>query len=1839
MSLGQDLVVWPPGLVPGDLESYYDERVAAPNGAAVAGVGGLNSLAVAPPSGLEASSMGMAALGAQAPATSGVFEMSSPGVPQGVVGSLHQHTHPHSHHHGQHQAGTDRQPPAAAGPTHDTQLVNESYAQAYVAAVSLAARFQPPQFTIGDDIATDADMADLPEVLDLHQPALSHRGSMACTQDAVDGTGSLVLLPQCPQDQASALQTAVLPVLHLDKNALLEFLQAPQPAEHRTSTQRYFDGSQGTTPHSASYSSPTCSSQGSLPPYGLETYNYSSLPILTSPPINHHGNAGQSNNDDGNNNSNNNINSNNSNPANAGNGSNNVNVTHPSGHSNHGGSSGGNHHSHHNHVHHGHSIHPASSGNGVHPSPSSSASSVSSPAASLSSIASLGPSTSHLLNHPGPSAGHHSVHHGQHPSQQHLTSPSVTPSTIAVIASSGHLGGNGGSGNGGGGGGGGQNPNQNYPINHKQMLAQKYAAEELQNSAYSQMIVHGGGAAGLGLGGLGVGIGSGLGLMASSPTAGSALTSSPISTSSSTIGVGGAAGIGGMGGLSGNGGGSGPSVGGLQLDCSGVDPTGLLHPQLFMGTVDSMQAILCKDGSAVDLLEGAIAGVDLSLSKSHANTSLCPQNRIPSHIVNVNQRQDGVSVVRPPKKDRGGLQTGRRSPMSKDDGEMFCEECGLFYEKECLLHRVLIIEDETVQSRVFASLPSSHLLIQDISSSADGPPIYGVFSRKNIPRRTMFGPMEGVAIKISQKPTGPFPIFLSEDVNGYVILDTRDEERSNWMSLVRTATSPAEQNMAIVQQGGQIFFKTITQILPKTELKVWYSDAYAQRYRLPQDVYECFDCGRSYSTTDVLLQHMVNEHSETPHLSGKAASTVPGHSAVVGTGVSQEGQLCQVRKPKMPRYPSGGQWQEAPTGRQQHSTCQASNAVFMSTINEVRMFALRVGWPALSNASLYMVDPLVDAVGSRKSKRGYSLQASCAQELMSYNPEKALDAVEIIEHITQTMGPDCGGSLQNELMAAGGYGCIQPPISEHTLAEQSEQTQQQLPSITEQQHQQQQQQHDLSSQHPPTLASRENTAEFFTGDRCVDFPSVEAAVQVPVEAAVQVPVGAPVQAPVEAPVQAPVEAPVQAPVEAAVQASVEAAVQAPVEAAVQVPVEAPVQAPVETPPMVRTPLLSGKRPLDPEPAHASPERRYDIDQLDMSPTLVIDDADMYPPCKKKRPEARERGGFLAPRDEDPLPERVPDEPRVAASKISKFLQRRHEEVASRSPDATTASQLNSALNSMDSSVRSDETTSDSSGSSVQEGLPPLPQQKRFIKNIKNKHYVRADSNLSSVDNLDSPLPSEESACSMDVGVLPAGPSEPGGDGGGDGCAAAAVQQDHERAKSPKATFMTPLKKKLPKSITEEVAPKCKLPEPDPLGGEVQSAEVTSAGMEFGAEKTKPPPEAPVASGSEGKRSEFPCLVCDQSFPYVTSLRLHSKEHSTPEGYKCPRCPRVVGDFFMLRRHIRLYHIYPTTKSLRCDTCGKTFCQTDKFKRHIRVHETSDKKFKCDICGKILSRKDKLADHVRNIHSEENTQENCRKAEKTSQPTDVRKATPDSTQPTLSTPEKCRLKREGAGIQVRSFHCDRCGRGFRKRGMLAQHYAKQHPELPPEKTSLEDQFDKVISEFPCPYCDKSYKSSTKRKQHIEQNHPKAEVPQSYKTLAASVRVAYVRCPWCPSQYTVRCKLYAHQRAKHQKLLDILNVTGITEESWEKIDLEKKATCMEIQAAIEAELLQRKKQQEDVAAAAGSGSTSSHSTAMTPSASSRTKSNSRNSKKDPKNPTKKRSSLGSAGVAELNGASCP
>lgn len=55
----------------------------------------------------------------------------------------------------------------------------------------------------------------------------------------------------------------------------------------------------------------------------------------------------------------------------------------------------------------------------------------------------------------------------------------------------------------------------------------------------------------------------------------------------------------------------------------------------------------------------------------------------------------------------------------------------------------------------------------------------------------------------------------------------------NWMSLVKCARFPDEQNLIAVQVQGQIFYEACKEIGPGQELLVWYGDCYMQFLGIP----------------------------------------------------------------------------------------------------------------------------------------------------------------------------------------------------------------------------------------------------------------------------------------------------------------------------------------------------------------------------------------------------------------------------------------------------------------------------------------------------------------------------------------------------------------------------------------------------------------------------------------------------------------------------------------------------------------------------------------------------------------------------------------------------------------------------------------------------------------------------------------------------------------------------------------------------------------------------------------------------------------------------------------------
>lgn len=98
--------------------------------------------------------------------------------------------------------------------------------------------------------------------------------------------------------------------------------------------------------------------------------------------------------------------------------------------------------------------------------------------------------------------------------------------------------------------------------------------------------------------------------------------------------------------------------------------------------------------------------------------------------------------------------------------------------ENCTVHNVQTIADQPVPSRARATLPGSYLTINKlpISSIVPGGSIYAVFAKRNIPRRTQFGPIEGILCSndgIIAENT--LPLLYQTDSEEFLKIDVSDE--------------------------------------------------------------------------------------------------------------------------------------------------------------------------------------------------------------------------------------------------------------------------------------------------------------------------------------------------------------------------------------------------------------------------------------------------------------------------------------------------------------------------------------------------------------------------------------------------------------------------------------------------------------------------------------------------------------------------------------------------------------------------------------------------------------------------------------------------------------------------------------------------------------------------------------------------------------------------------------------------------------------------------------------------------------------------------------------------------
>lgn len=204
--------------------------------------------------------------------------------------------------------------------------------------------------------------------------------------------------------------------------------------------------------------------------------------------------------------------------------------------------------------------------------------------------------------------------------------------------------------------------------------------------------------------------------------------------------------------------------------------------------------------------------------------------------------------------------------------QLWCEECMQAYAEECAIHRLTPIQDRVVFSRAWASLPPLLQIFKILETDE-----LGVFSKRSINKRTMFGPFVAELVDSPEKASTRFPLVAERD-GKIVFYNTTDENHCNWMMFVRPAQTYAEQNMVAYQYENDIYFtvtKDITE--PKTELRVWYAAHYAERWDKPlleateEDLqaleeqmckFQCYECPKRFRTAAALQKHLIAHDSE-----------------------------------------------------------------------------------------------------------------------------------------------------------------------------------------------------------------------------------------------------------------------------------------------------------------------------------------------------------------------------------------------------------------------------------------------------------------------------------------------------------------------------------------------------------------------------------------------------------------------------------------------------------------------------------------------------------------------------------------------------------------------------------------------------------------------------------------------------------------------------------------------------------------------------------------------------------------------------------------------------------------
>ncbi|KAJ6656070.1 hypothetical protein lerEdw1_004476 [Lerista edwardsae] len=257
-------------------------------------------------------------------------------------------------------------------------------------------------------------------------------------------------------------------------------------------------------------------------------------------------------------------------------------------------------------------------------------------------------------------------------------------------------------------------------------------------------------------------------------------------------------------------------------------------------------------------------------------------------------------------------------PRPFDPNDLWCEECNNAHPSVCPKHGPLHpIPNRPVLTRARASLPLVLYIDRFLG---------GVYSKRRIPKRTQFGPVEGPLVRQSELKDFYIHLKVSLDKSDRKDRDLQEdlwfelssEALCNWMMFVRPAQNHLEQNLVAYQYGHHIYYTTIKNVEPKQELKVWYAASYAdfvnqkihdiseeerKVLREQEKNWPCYECNRRFMSSEQLQQHLNSHDEKLDFFSSKGQFDEAGQATLNGLDQQEQTPVPPETPPSLEQQP------------------------------------------------------------------------------------------------------------------------------------------------------------------------------------------------------------------------------------------------------------------------------------------------------------------------------------------------------------------------------------------------------------------------------------------------------------------------------------------------------------------------------------------------------------------------------------------------------------------------------------------------------------------------------------------------------------------------------------------------------------------------------------------------------------------------------------------------------------------------------------------------------------------------------------------------------------------------